>query len=272
MVDSTNLQTLATLIAADLGKSTSTRQNLGGGGQAFAWAAELPPTIASYCLTSSADGMSVPVTIVTESGTPVTSVAAGSNKPLAATVTPSTLALKKFAGYAQVQLEQQLNAEGIYPAVVSVLAAGALKAFEADAMVALAAQNGQTATGANWIASIYAGQGKVLAAGGRPSVIAASAADYGTIMGLISTSAGYALDPASPTGVFAGSKLHFSSGLATGTVFVLDAGAVLCAQHTASPVLSVDSSGINNTTRVIADLIAGTIVTSPQHVVECTVA
>ena len=272
MVDISSLKDLSELIASDLQKSTSTRQNLGGGGAAFGWWADgLPPTLANYVQTSMASGMSVPLTLVGESGTPAIPVAPGVDKPAAVTITEITEPLTKFAGYGSVQLENQLNAAGIYPAVVGVLSASTLKAFEAHAMGVLAAQAGESGNDDTWISAIYSGQGIVLANGGRPSVLVASAADYGAIMSEVAASPGYSLDPESPTGAFAGSRIHFSSGLASGTAYVLDSSAVVCIQHDQSPVLSIDSSGINNTTRVIADLVATTRVTSPPLVCEITV-
>lgn len=267
----TNLNELTALIASDLSKSTSTRQTLGGGGTAFGWGAELPATLASYVTTATSEGLAVPVTLVTESGTPVAVVTPGNDKPKSTQIQPTTLNLSKFAGYAQIQLEQQLNAAGLYPAVVSVLSAGALRAFEAAAMAVLDSQSGAVGTGADWLTAIYAGQGAILANGGRPSVLVLSAADYGAVMAEITTGPGFALDPSSPTGVLAGSTIHFSSGLSSGKGFVVDSSAVLCVQHVASPILSIDSSGINNTTRVIADLVAGTIVTNPDLVAELSV-
>lgn len=268
----TNVNDLAQLIAADMSKQTSTRQSIGGGGVAFGWASEgMPPTIASYVKSATASGMQVPVTLVGLSATPPAVTGERAQKVRAVDIDgDATLTLAKFAGYAEVTLEQQLSAEGMYPAVHATLAAGCLAAFEAAAVTALGEAAGETATGATWTEALYAGQGIVLANGGSPSLIVASALDYGAIMAAISNSAGYALDPSAPGGVFAGSRVHFSSGLPAGTVYVLDRNAVLAVEHESSPVVAVSSAGTTNVTTVVADLIAGLIVTSPAHVVQVT--
>lgn len=259
---------LGELIAEDLRTSTSTRRSLGGGGTAFGFLEGLPPSIADYVSTAESDGTNVPLTITSESGTPVSAVPEGTNKPLAVQISADTLALDTFAGYAEFTTQQALNADGIARACVSVLAAGALNAYELDAMAVLTADAGSSVTAGDWLAAIHAGQGGVLAAGGRPSVVVISAADYGVVMGALAGAAGYAADPESPIGAIAGSQIHVSSQLGTGVGFVLDKAAVLSVQHKDSPLLSVDSSGIQNKTRLVADLVAGTAVTSAPHVVQ----
>ena len=69
MVDISSLKDLSELIASDLQKSTSTRQNLGGGGAAFGWWADgLPPPPAHFVPASLASGMCGPLTLGGEAG------------------------------------------------------------------------------------------------------------------------------------------------------------------------------------------------------------
>ena len=174
---------MAEKIANDLAEGRPSRTTLGGKGVAFGWTSGLPVTLLSFIDVMQAAGLSVPIARVSASQTPAAKVAAGTAKPLATTITTSDVALPKYAGYSEVQLEQLISYTNIGPAVTNVLGAQILMALESDAMAALAAGKGGTASGATWLAAIAAGQGEILGAGGVPSVIVLSSEDYATAIG-----------------------------------------------------------------------------------------
>lgn len=266
---------LAELVAADLngGQGTS-RQSLGGGSEAFGWVGGLPKTIADFVATTTAEGMSIPVTTVSPSGTPAAVVGEGAPKPSAVTIATATITLVKHAGLGEATLEQMLNARGLLNAVATVLGAGALLSFEADSIAVLDAGAGATVTGADWVSAVTTAQAAVLGNGGLPNVLVVSHADYGALVGDISGSAGYAIDPTSGSAVGSlfGSLIHVSPKAAAGKAWVLDGESVLAVQHINSPVVVVDavSQASTNKTRLVADLVAKTAILNPAHVVEIT--
>lgn len=270
----TQFQAISAVIAQDLQSGTGTsRQSLGGGGTAFGWAAGLPRTLADFVTTKPTDGMSVNVTTVVPSGTPAAIVAAGAVKPNAVTITTASEPLVKHAGYGSANLEQYLDADGLSAAIASVLQAGCLLSFEAAAMGVLDSDSGATATGTSWLQAIHNSQAVVIGNGGSPGVLVVSSADYGAILGEITSGAGFAVAPTdSAIGSYMGSAVHVSPKLATGKVFVLDPGAVLAVESAKSPLVTVDSvsQAKNNITTIVADLLATTIVVNPVLVCEGT--
>lgn len=273
MALSTEVRDITAIIAQDLAEGRSTRKALSGGSIAFGWAAGLPLTVASFVETVQAEGLSVAVTLVTASGTPVAAVAAGAAKPSAVTISTSDVPLVKYAGMADATLEQLVSTAGLLPAVQSVLGAGCLLAFEEDAITAIDTGAGQTATGTDWVGAITAGQAKILGAGGVPALAIVSALDYAAVMADLSSQAGFSHDPQSAIGSFMGSALHVSPKAPTGTAYVLDTAAVLSIEHKDSPVLLVDpfSQSSTNKTRIVGDLFAATVVTNETLVCAVTV-
>lgn len=276
MALSSKFTDITELIAKDLraGQGTS-RQSVGGGGVAFGWSGDnkMPRTLADYVSVAKCAGMSFSSTVVAPSGTPAAPVNPGAPKPAAVTITTATEALIKHAGIGEANLEATLDAAGLAPAIVSVLSAGCLMSFENAAMATLTTDAGGSATGASWIEAITAGQAAVLGAGGAPGLLVVSSQDYGSLLQEIAGGAGFAADPGSPIGAFFGSLIHASPKLAAGTAFVLDPGAVLAVEQENSPIVIVDavSQANLNKTRIVADLIATTVVTNAQLVVATTV-
>jgi len=264
------------LIARDLQSGGMSRQSLGGGGTAFGWSTSggMPRTVADFVTTATADGMTFNVTRVTESGTPAAVVGEGAAKPAATQIASETVALSKFAGLGEASLEANLSAAGLAPAILSVLTAGCLKAFEAEAIATLTADAGDSATGATWTAALTNAQARVIGSGGAPGLTIVSADDYGTLLQEISTGAGFAQAPESAIGSFFGSLLHASSQLASGTAFVCDPGAVLAVEHVSSPVVTVDSASLAhvNKSRIVADLVAAVVVVNAPLVVSVSKA
>ena len=273
MALNTQLTDAAQLLSTGINEGMgAARTNLGGSGTAFGWAGGLVPTVADYATTATASGMSFKATLVTESGTPATVVAAGAGKPAAAALSSSSIDLKKFAGLGSFTLEDRLEAVGLGSAIASVLGASTLKAFESYSTAVLDAGAGSTVTGGDWVAAVANAQAEVLSNGGKPSVLVLSAADYGDFVADVLATNAFAQSPDSPVGAVLGTPVHVSPGLGTGKAFVFDSSAVLCVQHEASPLVVVDavSQADMNVARLVIDLVAATWIADANLVVEIT--
>lgn len=259
-------------IVADFNTGQSTRASLGIKGTAFGWTGGMPNTVADFCPTVQISGMSVPVGTVKPSGTPVSLVLPAGVKPSATLVDINSVPIAKFAGQGRCTLEGVLEAAGLTAAITSVLGAGALLAFESYAIGLLDAAATATATGADWISSILAGQAAVIGAGGNPGLLIVGPTDYAAVVQAMSGQAGYSIDPSSPIGSFWGAAIHVSAKAPAGKVFVADPLALLAVENESSPLVIVDSVSAANTNEIIltADLLAGFAVTAPHLVVECT--
>ena len=273
MALNTQLTDAAAKIVGDLNNGAGSARASLGGGAAFGWTQGLPRTVANYATTATSEGLSFPIYRIAESGTPATIVAAGAAKPNSATITSGPVTLKKFAAYAQANLEDFLDAAGLAGAIGSVLAASSVKAFEADAVAALDAGAAATpVTATDWVAAVAAAQAEVLGSGGSPEVLVISKADYpGFVADVMATSA-FSQSPESAVGAVLGTAIHVSPAAPAGKAFVFDSSGVLCIQHQDSPLALVDSlsQSLNNITRLIVDLVAATVVTNPSVVIEIT--
>lgn len=265
----TNIAALAAE-SINKGASSSGRQSLGGGGTAFGWASGLPPTVADYATKATSSGMTFPVTRVSTSGTPVAVVGAGAAKPNAATVASTTESLVKMAGYGRANLEDYLDADNLGQAIASVLGAGSLMAFEANAVAALDAATATPVTGATWVGAVAAAQAAILGQGGTPSAVVISAADYAAFVDDVLGTSAFSVSADSPVGALLGTPVHVSPKAAAGKAWAFDSAAVLCVQHERSPLVGVDVSGINNVITIVSDLVAGTYVTNSALLVEIT--
>lgn len=273
---STTFTDMTKAIASDLASGGSSRQSLGGGGTAFGWTSsgKMPRTLADFVTVAKSAAMTFPVTLVAPSSTtPATVVPPGGPKPAAVTITSSNEPLVKHAGLGEANLEDFLSADGLAPAIASVLAAGCLMSFEGSAMGVLDADAGDTATGTTWVEAITNGQATVIGAGGSPGLLVVSSADYGALLQEIAGGAGFAQAAESAIGAFFGSLIHASPKLAAGKAFILDPGAVICVEHETSPIVVVDtvSQASTNKARIVADVLATTVVTNAGLVVEATV-
>lgn len=265
---------LAAKISQDFNSGSATRANIGTAGVAFGWTSGLPRTIADFVPTVQISGMSMPVGSVTLSAsTPPVAVSAGSPKPSAVDVAVAPVSLAKYAGKGVCTLEGTLDAQGLIPAIASVLGAGCLLAFESAAMGVLGSANGGTASGASWTAALLGGQADVIAAGGSPGLIVVSAADYGAVIEDLGAQAGFAVDPTSAVGSWFGSAIHVSARLGTGSAYVLDPAAVLAIENENSPMITVDpfSLSANNQIQLVADVVAGLAVANASLISKCTV-
>lgn len=274
MALNTPLQDVATLISESLNSGQpAARQSLGGGGVAFGWSKGLVTTIANYCTTASADGMTFPVTRVGASGTPVAKVTAGTAKPNAITTTSGSEALQKFGGYGTANLEDYLNAANLGSAIASVLGKHSLLAFEAHAVGVLDAGAAATpVTGTDWVAAIASAQAAIFGQGGSPDVLVISGADYpGFLADVLATSA-FSTSPESPIGAVMGTPVHVSPKAAAGKAWVFDSAAVIAVQHSRSPLVIVDSvsEAKSNKISIVTDLVASTFVVDSTLVIEIT--
>lgn len=254
------------------GGGGTARASLGGGGEAFGWTGGLIPTVADYATTATASGMSFPITLVTDSGTPAAIVAAGAPKPAATAITPTSVALDKHAGVGTATLENFLDARGLANAIASVLSAQCLKSFETAAVAALDAAGGTPVTGTDWIAAVAAAQAQLLGNGAKPSVLVLSALDYGAFVADVTGTNGFSQSPDSPVGAILGSPIHVSGSAPAGKAFMFDSSAVVCVQHEASPLVIGDavSMAATNQFRIVIDLVAATFVASPDGLAEIT--
>lgn len=264
---------LAAQIQKDYAAGVPTRTNIGTNGQAFGWAAGMPMSVANFISTMQIDGRSVPIGSVTPSGTPVAIIGAGSPKPSAVTVSVAPVTLAKHAGVGVANLEDSMDAQGLIPAIGSVLAAGAVLSFEAAAMTHIDTATTNASSAATWHQSILEAQGDVIANGGSPGLLIVSAADYAAIVSDLAASPGFALDPRSPVGQYFGAAVHVSPKLPTGKAFVLDPAAFVAVESNTGPMILVDpfSQAASNKIQIVVDVFAAVGTVNAALAVECTV-
>lgn len=262
---------LAGRLVADLTAGRVARQTFGSRAVAFEWSAGLPMVLGRLVTSAVVDGLSFTAVRVGETGTPAAKVARGAVKPNAVAITSDQETLSKYAGLASFQTEQQLETDGLVPALASVLASSCLMAYDADCAAALAAFNGLSAAGADWPSSILAGIAEVAGAGGAPGVLALSPADYAAAVQ--SPGPGYAMNPTDGVPALFGLRIVLLSSVATGTAYVIDPAACLAVENSNSPLAVVDPySGLGtNDVRLAVEWFAGFVVTSPGGVCELTV-
>jgi hypothetical protein len=266
---------LAARIQADYAAGVPTRTNVAGTeGVAFSWSAGMPQSVANYISTMQIAGRSVPIGSVTPSGTPVGIVAAGQPKNDAVSVAVAPLTLAKHAGMGPATLEDTMDAQGLIPAIGSVLAAGAVLSFEAAAMTAILSATNLTSTGTTWHDSILEAQGKVIANGGSPGLLIVSAVDYAAVVSDLAAAPGFSLDPRSPVGQYFGAAVHVSPKLATGAAIVCDPAAFVAVESIAGPMVLVDpfSQASSNKVQIVVDLFAAVGTVNAALSVECTKA
>lgn len=261
----------ARLLSEGISSRGSARENLGGGSEAFGWAGGLVPTVADYATTSTASGMSVPVTLVADSATKAGIVAAGAPKPDAAAISSTTIQLVKHAGLGQATLEASLDANGLANAMASVINRQCLMSFEADSIAVLDAVPGTPVTGTTWVEAVANAQAKLLGLGARPSVLVIPSALYGAFITDVLATSAFSTSPESAVGDVLGSAVHVSSASST-KAFMFDSSAVLAVEHEQSPLALWDSlsQADTNTARLVIDVVAKLFVASASGVVEIT--
>ena len=228
-----------------------------------------PTTFASYLTPLDVDGTSFDAVTITATGTPVDVVAESAQKPNAAQVTVTTTTLKKHAGRATFTLEASLSAAGLTGAVYNALAGQALSSMETDIVSVLGGSNGHgypTADAAAYIQGILEAQGKIMAAGGNPSLIAVSPAD---VAKLGSTMMNARPEVGMSDRVWGGARIHVTAALAAGNAMVLDPNGATLAVNVDSPAVIVDpyTRSSHDETTITVDLLAGCVLTVPELVV-----
>lgn len=261
---------LAGRLLADLSAGRTARQSIGSRAVAFEWASGLPMILARQVNSAVVDGLSYRAVRVAPSGTPAGPVAPGAAKPQAVTITTDTEALTKYAGIATFQTEQALDADGLVPALASVIGNSCLMAYDASCGAVLTADAGLTASGADWPSAILAGIAAVAGAGGAPGVLSIGAADYAEVVK--SPGAGYAMNPVDGVPAMYGLRIVLGAGIAAGTAFVIDPNAVLATENALSPLAIVNpyAAMATNEISLAVEMFAGFTVTSPGGVCEVT--
>lgn len=217
------------------------------------------------------DGLNYHGLRVKDSATPVKAVAEASAKPKAADTESTNVALGKFAGYAELSLEVLLSTDEAARVVTDVLYRQALQALDA-AIITEAGKAGNstaiTSTATSVGGKLIDAAATVMAAGGRPGVVAVNPTDYAKIIGATDNS-GYVNtnDPErGPSGLFMGMALVPTAAAAADTAYVIDPAAIVVAENTESPLLFLSPMSTSNVATVILDLVAAPLVVLPAGV------
>ena len=244
------------------------RATIGARSVAFDWASGITPSPLSVFASSLVDGLTYRATQVAPSGTPAIKVLPGGTKPNAATVTTTTETLPKYAGYADVKVEDVLDVDGLLPALENVIFDQCLTAFSADVGIALqdAALSATTPSGGTWADAILAGIAALPAA----DVLVVSPQDLAAI---VSPSSGFQVGLANAIPTVFGLSLVALPGLVAGTAYVMKSSALCIFDTQKSPLVLVDcfSQSTQNITRIVCDLFAAAQLTAPGAVVAVTV-
>lgn len=267
---STAVNDLAQLLTQQLGAGQQPRATLGAKTVAFSWTSGLAPVVAGHVNGVLCQALSFDALIVGPSATPAKLVAEGAAKPSAVTLTPKTVPLAKYAGMASFSTEATLSSDMLAAAITATLVGQALLAFDADVVTTIDAGAGLTATGATWNEAILAGVAAVVASGGNPDLIVLSGADYAAAVGGMGI--GWQFDPTEGVPILLGLEVVVSAAATAGTFYVLDRRAVTVAEHVSSPLVVVDPySGLStNQIRLVAELLAGSVVSAPGSVAKVT--
>ena len=197
----------------------------------------------------------------------------GTAKPEAAfTVTPKTATLDTIAHWVQITRQALEDATYIRSLIENKLRRGLLNKAEADMAAAIDAATLPTATGADLLAAIRVGIGKVEAAGFNPNAVALNPADYAAldvaVMG--ATVAG----PTSSSRRSGGCGRSPPAPIPAGKAYVGDfqAGATLFDRGVTNVFLSDCHASlfISNILVILAEARLKSAVTEPLALCECT--
>jgi hypothetical protein len=271
MITTSPMHDLASELAAKLNSGTAARETFGDTSVAFGWSEGLPPIVARFVESAKVDGLSFTGVRVKPSATPAAKVAEGATKPSAVVLESFTTTLAKYAGLATFSLEQSLSTTALLPAINATLIGQSLVAFDTDAVAALAADAGLSATGATWTSAILAGIAEVASAGQNPSVLVLAPADYAAAVQ--DPGAVFSADLATGVTSLFGLQLAVVVGATAGTAYVLDSRAAVAVEHVASPLFTLDPFTLadTNRARLISEIVAAFVVTQPAGVCEVTV-
>lgn len=269
---STQVTDLADRLSAKLAQGQAARESINNGDAvAFGWAEGLPPITARFVEAVRIDGLSFDYCRVGASATPAAKVAEGGVKPAAVVLTSGTLTLSKYAGLAEFTLEKALSTVALIPALQATIVNQSLVAYDADCVVTLSTDAGETATGASWTEAILNGIAAVASNGQSPTLLVLSPADYASAVQ--DPGAAFSQDPAAGIVALFGLVIAVVVGAPTGTGYVMDARAAVAVENSNSPLALLDpySKADTNTARLVTDLVAGFVVTQPAGVAKITV-
>jgi hypothetical protein len=256
-------------LAAELARQLSStgnaaRATMGDRAVAFGWMQGARVSASNLFASALVEGLTWKATRISLTGTPPVRVARGGVKPVAAQVASTTRTLVKFAGTAEAELEDIIDTQALVPTLGAVIVDGCMAAFDADIAAALEAAGGPAVAGLSWADAILQG----IAAVPSASILVASAADYPAI---VSPGAGYTLDPTTQVPVLFGLRVVIAP-VTAGSAYVCDAGALMCAESTLTPLAVVDpfSRADVNVTRVVVDVLGDAYVTAPAGIAKAT--
>lgn len=246
LVGSSAVTDIAAKVVSDLAAGQGGKYPLGSQDQAFSWAAGLPACAITQVSSAVQAGKTWGLTVAKPSGTPVTAVAAGADKPLAVSLDSRTITAKKYAGYGSTQLENLVYTAGVESAMLEVLLHGCLLAAEADLATEVETNAGHKVTGATTIeAGVLTAMGQIATKGGAADLLVLPASDFATVLGRVGTAGVYQnLDrTADLQPSLFGLRLVLSPSATK--PWVLSRDAVLVGEVIGSPFVLVDPYGSN---------------------------
>lgn len=252
------------------GGLAAARASFGAKDAAFSWTTGLPRGLWTFVNTASVEGGSFQALLVAPSGTPVAPVSPGSAKPNAVTLTPTTVTLVKYAGYADFTAEQGVYSDVLPQAIGHTLVAQAMAALETACIGVITSGAGSTITGdTNWTTAVLKGISAVAGLGGTPDVLVIGPADFAKA---VTQPTQLTFNGTDDIPTYLGLKLHLSPKAAAGVGFVLDSSSVTVAESVASPMAVLDSfsQAKNNKSTLVVDVMAAAVVTGPAGVVKLT--
>lgn len=267
---SNEFKDLAETLAAKQQEGTTARVAVTSA-QAFGWATGTAPTVSRFTESVRVDGLRYDYVRVGATATPAKKVAEGTPKPTAVQLTNGSLTIPKWSGLAEFSLERALSTTALLPALSATIAGQALVAYDVDCIAALIADKGSTATGASWTEAILNGVAEVASAGMNPDLLILAPADYASAVQ--DPGSAFSSDPANGIVSLFGLTIGVCVGAATGQSFVMDSRAAIAVENVSSPLVLLDcvSKAELNIARLVADLVAGFIVTQPAGVCQITV-
>lgn len=257
----------------DLGAAITQAANGGGGrvslGPSPTFGQRSAPILMPSLLPQiSAESLNFSSVDVTVSGSAAL-VAAGSAKPVAATVAITPRQVQKHAAVATFNSENYWQSTDVVGVVIAALFASCLVEQDKTANGVLAAAAAAPVPAASWIDAIAAGQAAVNAAGGSPNLVVVPATVWPALAAELASSAGLTTPSSDAIASVLGSRIVLSPEGAG--AFVLDPAACVHVTRDVGFLVDSASGATNNTVTVVVDYVASTFVAVPTQVVEISV-
>ncbi len=226
-------------------------------------------SIAAQCSTVEIDAKTYHALVVTDSGTPVTTVNEGAAKPNAIVTAGTSVDLVKHAGYASVSLESLTYYDETRRVITDVLWRQAVRSLDSAIVTAMAAAATVVVSAdASPSVRVIAALAKAIDDAATPTAVVVNPADWAAIVS--ENDGGQYLNMASgesgPTGTFMGCNLVPASAVPAKTAYVFDSSAVVVAHHKDAPMLFLGAMDTSNKANLIIDLLAAPLVTLPKGV------